>query len=155
MTLCNLMGGLCSHSVGCMSWGDPVLEPAGYCVGLVSKWQPPGALMPMFILRVSATSSCPHSHSQCLPSQQTLQDPQVGLVLLWSHWSALSPSTCEHLICRVEFLLPSMLWGFCTQALLTFKAKCFGGPPSNATLPGWGVWHGAQSSHYCGKSYVI
>lgn len=79
------------------------------------------------------------SHSQCLPSQQTLQDPQVGLVLLWSHWSALSPSTCEHLICRVEFLLPSMLWGFCTQALLTFKAKCFGGPPSNATLPGWGV----------------
>lgn len=28
---------------------------------LVSKRQPPGALMPMFILRVSATSSCPHS----------------------------------------------------------------------------------------------
>lgn len=114
-------------------------KPAGYCVGLGAKTATTRSAMPMGIFSGVRHQFLPSQWAianACLP-QQTLQDPQVGLVLLWSHWSALSPSTCEHSDLQSGVSASSVLWGSCTQALLTFKAKCFGGPSSNATLLSW------------------
>lgn len=97
--------------------GDPVLEPAGYCVGLGVKTQPPGAPMPMFILRVS-TPVLPSQWAianACLPSRPSKTHRKV-----WSSYGVTGlPWVPVHVNTwfAVEFLLSSVLWGSCTQAL--------------------------------------
>ena len=55
----------------------------------------------------------------------------------------------------VESLFPSVLWSSCTQAPWPSKSNALGAPPPDARPPGWGGWHGAQSSHSCGRTYAI
>ena len=99
------------------------------------------------------------SHNHLLSPQETLQGQQVGLSQapiesLLFPWDPVYTGPCVHPP-RVESLFPPVLWSSCSQALLAFKAKCFGVLFSQCQTPRLGSLAWCQRCHFCGRTSVI
>ena len=116
------------------------LRAIGWGQVLASQWQPLGQLTPVSTLQYFFHQcSCPGREPQSYPTpQETLLDKQVDLALspVKSLLLALGPGLCEILCALWECcLLPPVLWCFCDDAPLTFKAKCSEGSSSWCQIP--------------------
>ena len=109
--VCQWMG-LCSHCVVCLVWGIPALKPAG-CLLAPSVGTKIAAFLvhaEEYSLGASTTSVLVSmlGHSQPLPPQETLQDPQISLAQV-----LMESLLCPGSQCTRNFLCVLQEWNLC------------------------------------------
>ena len=134
---------LCSHSVGCLAWDIPELEPTTCWVG-----PGPRGLIP----RTAATSVLVFivSRSPYLHRRPSSISRWVWPHLWWGHCILPRCLVCTRPYVpppRVEFQFSPVLWNSCNQTPLTFKGKFTGGSSSHCQTPKLGTLTWAQNFH--------
>ena len=117
------------------------LQAIGWGSVSVPKWQLSGELMPKSIpWGIHCQCPCLHSEPQLTPTSPGDPPRPAGRSGLGSYGGTALPWVPVHMkTCvppaRVKSLFLPFPWSSCTQALLSFKAECSGGPSSRCQTP--------------------
>ena len=133
-----MAGTMCSYPVGCLVWGVPALEPTSIGWGQVPVLisQQDVSLQVSTPGYVRHQLLCPKREPE--PSPASLEDPlrpagRFGPGSCEVTTFVLGPGVHETLYASSKngSRFPQVLWHFCYQAPLAFKAKCSGGSCSS------------------------
>ena len=155
--------GLSSLPVGCLAWGNPTLDPAGYLVGLMVD---SGGLTPKSTSQ-NFCCQCPCPCSEPQPPPTSAGDPPILAVRSGSVSYGVTAPSPWVLICtllcvcppRVESLFPPVLSKSCNQIPLAFKVWFSENSSSHCRVPRlgslkWGSEPSLQWVDFCGISVL-
>ena len=149
--------GLGPLPVGCLTWGDPTLEPTPALWW--GRWQTLGGLTPRSTSQ-NLCCQCPCPHGETEPPPASAGDPPNTSRYVWfSLYGVTAPSPGSLCALQEWSLFPPVLSKSCNQIPLAFKvwfsrnsSSCFQTPRFGSLL--WGSEPSLQWVDFCGKSVL-